>query len=54
MLVPYFTVLVILSVYGIHRYDIIRTYFKHRKKAVSEPPEALRAAAAGDHPASAL
>ena len=39
MLVPYFTVLVILSVYGIHRYDIIRTYFKHRKKAVSEPPK---------------
>ena len=39
MLIPYFTVLVILSVYGIHRYDIIRTYFKHRKRAVSEPPK---------------
>ncbi len=38
MLIPYFTVLVILSVYGIHRYDIIRTYFKHRKKATGEPP----------------
>jgi len=25
MLIPYFTVLVILSLYGIHRYDIIRT-----------------------------
>ena len=32
MLIPYFTVLIILSVYGLHRYDIIRTYFKHKKK----------------------
>ena len=39
MLIPYFTVLVILSVYGIHRYDIIRTYFKHRQKATGEPPQ---------------
>jgi cellulose synthase/poly-beta-1,6-N-acetylglucosamine synthase-like glycosyltransferase len=37
MLIPYFTVLVILSVYGIHRYDIIRTYFKYRKNATAEP-----------------
>src|SRR5271169_2093408 len=39
MLIPYFTVLAILSVYGLHRYDIIRTYFKHRKNAVTEPPK---------------
>ena len=38
MLVPYFTVLIILSVYGIHRYDVIRTYFKHRKNALAGPP----------------
>src|SRR3954463_6567830 len=38
MMVPYFTILLVLSVYGLHRYDVIRTYFKHRKKAVSEPP----------------
>jgi cellulose synthase/poly-beta-1,6-N-acetylglucosamine synthase-like glycosyltransferase len=37
MLIPYFTILVILSVYGLHRYDMIRTYFKHRKKATTEP-----------------
>ena len=43
MLIPYFTILALLSVYGIHRYEIIRTYFKHRKKAVGEPPAALRA-----------
>src|ERR1039457_2194411 len=39
ILIPYFTVLVILSVYGIHRYDIIRTYFKHRRKATQEPSQ---------------
>jgi len=38
ILVPYFTILAVLSVYGVHRYDIIRTYFKHRKKATGEPP----------------
>ena len=40
ILVPYFGVLAILSVYGIHRYDTIHTYFKHRKKALAmqEPP----------------
>jgi cellulose synthase/poly-beta-1,6-N-acetylglucosamine synthase-like glycosyltransferase len=38
LLVPYFTVLIILSVYGIHRYEIIRTYFKHRAKATTGPP----------------
>src|SRR5580692_7995172 len=37
MLIPYFTILAILSVYGIHRYDMIRTYFKLRKNATKEP-----------------
>src|ERR1051325_5076510 len=37
MLIPYFGILGILSVYGLHRYDVIRTYFKHRKKATAEP-----------------
>src|ERR1700758_2931695 len=39
MLVPYFSVLIVLSIYGIHRYDIIRTYFKYRKRATQEPSE---------------
>jgi cellulose synthase/poly-beta-1,6-N-acetylglucosamine synthase-like glycosyltransferase len=39
MLIPYFTVLAILSVYGLHRYDIIRTYFKYKKNATKEPPK---------------
>jgi cellulose synthase/poly-beta-1,6-N-acetylglucosamine synthase-like glycosyltransferase len=38
LLIPYFGILAILSVYGMHRYETIRTYFKHRKKAVSGPP----------------
>ena len=38
MLVPYFTVLIVLSVYGIHRYEVIRTYFKHRKNVTDEAP----------------
>lgn len=38
MLIPYFTVLIVLSVYGLHRYDVIRTYFKHRRNAQGEPP----------------
>ncbi len=38
MLAPYFTVLVILSVYGVHRYEIIRSYWKHKKHLPVEPP----------------
>jgi cellulose synthase/poly-beta-1,6-N-acetylglucosamine synthase-like glycosyltransferase len=38
LLIPYFTVLFILSIYGLHRYEIIHTYFKHRKKVVTESP----------------
>jgi cellulose synthase/poly-beta-1,6-N-acetylglucosamine synthase-like glycosyltransferase len=38
MLVPYFTVLLILSIYGLHRYEIIRSYWKHKKNLPSEPP----------------
>ena len=38
MLVPYFTVLIILSMYGLHRYETMRTYLKHRKKLTDIPP----------------
>ena len=38
LLIPYFGILAILSVYGMHRFETIRTYFKHRKKAVAGPP----------------
>jgi cellulose synthase/poly-beta-1,6-N-acetylglucosamine synthase-like glycosyltransferase len=38
ILVPYFGLLALLSIYGLHRYEVIRTYFKHRKKLPKEPP----------------
>jgi cellulose synthase/poly-beta-1,6-N-acetylglucosamine synthase-like glycosyltransferase len=38
LLIPYFGILAILSVYGLHRFETVRTYFKYRKNAVDEPP----------------
>ena len=38
ILVPYFGILAVLSIYGLHRFETIRTYFKHRKNATGEPP----------------
>src|SRR5581483_10976716 len=39
IMVPYFAVLAILSVYGLHRYETIRGYLKHRKQFQNaEPP----------------
>ena len=39
MLIPYFAVLIVLSVYGLHRYEMIRSYWKHRGKMPVEPPQ---------------
>jgi cellulose synthase/poly-beta-1,6-N-acetylglucosamine synthase-like glycosyltransferase len=39
IMVPYFTVLAVLSVYGCHRYAMIRGYFRHYKKFTGEPPQ---------------
>ncbi len=33
ILIPYFTILIILSVYGVHRYHLTYLYLKHRKNA---------------------
>ncbi|MEO8025850.1 MAG: glycosyltransferase family 2 protein [Bryobacteraceae bacterium] len=38
MMVPYFTVLLILSFYGLHRYEMIRGYFKHKKSIPEVAP----------------
>jgi cellulose synthase/poly-beta-1,6-N-acetylglucosamine synthase-like glycosyltransferase len=38
ILIPYFATLVILSIYGCHRYEMIRGYYKHRHKMPTEPP----------------
>jgi cellulose synthase/poly-beta-1,6-N-acetylglucosamine synthase-like glycosyltransferase len=37
LLIPYFAVLSILSIYGLYRYEVIRMYFRHRKKILKEP-----------------
>ena len=37
LLVPYFVLLAILSVYGLHRYEVIRTYRKHKKNPPRQP-----------------
>ncbi len=36
ILIPYFAVLIILSFYGLHRYHMIRGYWKHRKRMPME------------------
>jgi cellulose synthase/poly-beta-1,6-N-acetylglucosamine synthase-like glycosyltransferase len=38
LLLPYFGILLILSVYGLHRYEMIRGFLKHRKKLNCGPP----------------
>jgi cellulose synthase/poly-beta-1,6-N-acetylglucosamine synthase-like glycosyltransferase len=38
LLVPYFVILVILSCYGCHRYEMMRRYFKHRQGLPELPP----------------
>ena len=37
LLVPYFTVMVILAFYGLHRYQLVYHYYKYRKNAVNQP-----------------
>lgn len=38
LLLPYFSILFILSIYGVHRYETIRRYRKHRKSLPQVPP----------------
>ncbi|MGC2659434.1 MAG: glycosyltransferase family 2 protein, partial [Bryobacteraceae bacterium] len=38
LLIPYFGILIVLSIYGLHRYETMRTYIKHRKKLPREAP----------------
>lgn len=37
LLIPYFGILVILSIYGLHRYETIRRYVKYRKNLPQAP-----------------
>jgi len=38
LLAPYFLLLLILSVYGCHRFEMIRRYLKHKKDILTAPP----------------
>ncbi len=38
LLVPYFVVMSILAIYGLHRYMLVFNYYRNRKKHVGEPP----------------
>ena len=38
MMVPYFIVLIILAVYGMHRYWLVYDYYKYRKNVPGPPP----------------
>jgi cellulose synthase/poly-beta-1,6-N-acetylglucosamine synthase-like glycosyltransferase len=41
IMLPYFFVMVILSVYGIHRYTLVYNFFKNRKNVAPAPPEVI-------------
>ncbi len=37
LLIPYFTVLILLAGYGVHRYVLVYLYYKHRKNGTTAP-----------------
>jgi hypothetical protein len=54
LLVPYFTFLAILAIYGAHRYLVIKRYLQHRKRVPTCAAPALRRTAPGHHPVAAV
>jgi len=38
LLIPYFAILIVLSCYGCHRYEMIRKYLKHKRQSPVPPP----------------
>jgi cellulose synthase/poly-beta-1,6-N-acetylglucosamine synthase-like glycosyltransferase len=38
LLIPYFLVMIILAFYGVHRYQLVWLYYRHKKNATVEPP----------------
>ncbi len=43
LLIPYFTVLIVLATYGLHRYWLVWTYYKHRRNAPGPPAQRFEA-----------
>ncbi len=38
LLLPYFAVMILLAIYGVHRYTLVWVYYKHRKDYKPHPP----------------
>ncbi len=38
LLLPYFAVMILLAIYGMHRYTLVYLYYKHRRQYRSDPP----------------
>jgi cellulose synthase/poly-beta-1,6-N-acetylglucosamine synthase-like glycosyltransferase len=38
LLIPYFAVMIVLALYGVHRYTLCYVYFRHRKNYRPDPP----------------
>ena len=38
LLIPYFAVMIVLAIYGIHRYTLVYLYYKYKKNYNPEPP----------------
>ena len=38
LLIPYFAILIVLSCYGCHRYEMIRRYLRQKKQSAAPPP----------------
>ena len=45
LLLPYFAVMILLAIYGVHRYTMCYLYYKYRKNYNPNPPQPLRRAA---------
>jgi cellulose synthase/poly-beta-1,6-N-acetylglucosamine synthase-like glycosyltransferase len=39
LLLPYFAVMIVLAIYGMHRYTLVYLYYKYRKNANPDPPK---------------
>ncbi len=38
LLIPYFTVMIVLAAYGIHRYQLVYKYYRNKKNYDTSPP----------------
>ncbi|RRA50116.1 cellulose synthase family protein [Acidipila sp. EB88] len=42
LLIPYFLVMIVLAFYGVHRYQLVWLYYRHRKNATHAPAQLFR------------